>query len=157
VIAAYEDQPYMEDLAVQAVFGGIECRGNLPVTLNGWKAQTGITTTASRLKYTMPEEIGFDLKAVARIDSIINKGIADKAYPGCQLFAAKDGKVFIMKSYGHFTYGKKHAVNNMDLYDIASVTKIVSSAPSLMKMIDDGALKLSDSPGQASSNRKKHE
>jgi beta-glucosidase-like glycosyl hydrolase/CubicO group peptidase (beta-lactamase class C family) len=148
VIAAYEDQPYMEDLAVQAVFGGVSCTGNLPVTLNAWKAQTGIATSASRLKYTMPEEIGFDLRTLARIDSIVNKGIADKAYPGCQVFAAKDGKVFLMKSYGHFTYEKKHAVNNMDLYDIASVTKIMSSAPSLMKMIDDGSLKLSDSLGK---------
>ena len=148
VIAAYEDQAYMEDLAVQVVFGGISCRGNLPVTLNGWKAQTGITSTASRFKYTMPEEIGFDLKTVARIDSIINKGIADKCYPGCQILAAKDGKVFMVKSYGYFTYEKKHAVNNMDLYDIASVTKIMASAPSLMKLVDEGSVKLTDSLGK---------
>lgn len=148
VIQAYEDQAYMEDLAVQAVFGGISCQGNLPVTLNGWQAQTGITTVSSRLKYTVPEEIGFDLKTLARIDSIVNKGIADKAYPGCQVFAAKDGKVFLMKSYGHFTYEKKHVVNNMDMYDIASVTKIMASAPSLMKMIDEGTIKLSDSLGK---------
>ncbi len=148
VIQAYEDQSYIEDLAAQAVFGGISCQGNLPVTLNGWKAQTGIATVSSRLKYTVPEEIGFSLKTLARIDSIVNKGIADKAYPGCQVFAAKDGKVFLMKSYGHFTYEKKHAVNNMDLYDVASVTKIMASAPSLMKMVDDGTIKLSDSLGK---------
>jgi beta-glucosidase-like glycosyl hydrolase/CubicO group peptidase (beta-lactamase class C family) len=148
VIQAYEDQAYMEDLAAQAVFGGIECRGNIPVTLNGWKAQTGITTTASRLHYTLPEEVGYDLKSLARIDSIINKGIADKCYPGCQVFAAKDGKVFLMKSYGHFTYDKKHVVNNKDLYDVASVTKIMSSAPCLMQMVDDGRLSLSDSLGE---------
>lgn len=142
VIAAYEDQPYMEDLAAQAVFGGIACTGNLPVSLNGWRAQTGITTTASRLKYTMPEEVGFNLKVLTRIDSIVNKGITDKCYPGCQVFAAKDGKVFLVKSYGHFTYDKKHAVNNMDLYDVASVTKIMSSAPCLMQMVDEGTLKL---------------
>jgi beta-glucosidase-like glycosyl hydrolase/CubicO group peptidase (beta-lactamase class C family) len=148
VIAAYEDQSYMEDLAAQAIFGGIACRGNLPVTLNGWKAQTGITTVASRFKYTWAEDVGFDQARIARIDSIITKGIADKCYPGCQLLAAKDGKVFMIKSYGHFTYDKKHAVNNMDLYDIASVTKIMASAPGLMKMIDDGHVKLMDSLGK---------
>lgn len=149
VLQAYEDRDYIEDIAVQALFGGISIQGNLPVTLNGWKGQTGITTAApTRLKYTMPEEVGFSPAALKRIDSIINKGITDKAYPGCQVFAAKDGKVFLMKSYGHFTYAKSHAVNNMDLYDIASVTKIMASAPSLMKMVDDSTLNLNERLGK---------
>jgi beta-N-acetylhexosaminidase len=149
VVQAYEDQPYMEDLAVQALFGGISFQGNLPVSLNAWKSETGITSAPpTRLKYTMPEELGIDQQALKRIDSIITKGIADKAYPGCQVYAAKDGKVFLMKSYGHFTYTKEHAVNNSDLYDIASVTKIMATAPSLMKMVDEGTLSLNDSLGK---------
>jgi len=149
VLQAYEDQSYIEDIAVQALFGGISIQGNLPVTLNGWKGQTGITTAApTRFKYTMPEEIGFDLKAMARIDSIVNKGIADKCYPGCQVFAAKDGKVFLNKSYGSFTYDKKHTVTNSDLYDIASVTKIMASTPCLMEMVDQGMLNLNDTLGK---------
>jgi len=67
----------------------------------------------------MPEELGLEVGVIKRIDSIVNKGIADKAYPGCQVFAAKDGKVFLMKSYGYFTYDKTRPVNNTDLYDIA--------------------------------------
>lgn len=149
VMQAYEDQPYDEDIAVQALFGGISFQGNLPVSLNSWQGKTGITTaSATRLKYTVPEEIGFDRKVIARIDSIINKGIADKAYPGCQVFAAKDGKVFMMKSYGYFTYAKEHAVNNMDLYDIASVTKIMASTPCLMEMVDQGTMNLDDPLGK---------
>lgn len=149
VIAAYEDQPYMQDLSVQAMFGGISFSGNLPVTLNHWKGKTGITTPAPvRLKYTVIEELGMDPSLHKRIDSIVNKGISDQAYPGCQVFAAVNGKVFINQSYGHFTYDKKHAVNNNDLYDVASVTKIMATAPSLMKMVDDGAMRLDDRLGQ---------
>lgn len=149
VVQAYEDQPYIEDLAVQALFGGISFSGNLPVTLNHWKGRTGIATAApTRLKYTMPEELGVGEATLKRIDSIVNKGIADKAYPGCQVFAAKDGKVFLVKSYGHFTYEKKHAVANSDLYDIASITKIMASAPCLMQMVDQGTLNLNDSLGK---------
>jgi len=148
VVQAYEDQPYMEDLAVQALFGGISFAGNLPVTLNAWKGKTGIATAApTRLKYTVPEELGIGQATLKRIDSIITKGITDKAYPGCQIFAAKDGKVFLMKSYGHFTYGKNHAVNNMDLYDIASVTKIMATTPCLMQMVDDKSLSLDEQLG----------
>lgn len=143
VVQAYEDQQYIEDLAAQALFGGTAFSGNLPVSLNNWKGKTGITTPdGTRLKYTMPEELGVSTATIKRIDSIVNKGITDKAYPGCQVYAAKDGKVFLMKSYGHFTYEKTHAVNNMDLYDIASVTKIMATTPSVMRMVDDSTLDL---------------
>lgn len=143
VVEAYEDQAYIEDLAAQALFGGTAFSGNLPVSLNNWKGKTGITTPdATRLKYTMPEELGVSAATIKRIDSIVNKGITDKAYPGCQVYAAKDGKVFLMKSYGHFTYEKTHPVNNMDLYDIASVTKIMATTPSVMRMVDDSTLDL---------------
>jgi beta-N-acetylhexosaminidase len=143
VLMSYENQPYIEDISAQIIFGGISAHGKLPVSLTWWKAGTGIKTPKPiRLKYTVPEEIGFDRLSLARIDSIVAKGIREHAYPGCQVFAAKDGKVFLNKSYGHFTYEKKHAVQNNDLYDIASVTKIMATVPSVMVMVDKEQLSL---------------
>ncbi|MDQ3109401.1 MAG: serine hydrolase, partial [Bacteroidota bacterium] len=137
VIMSYEDQDYMEDMSAQLLFGGIPASGKLPVSTNFFKAGTGISTSATRLKYTMPEEIGFSREVLAKIDSIAKDGIKQKAYPGCQVFIAKDGKVIYQKSYGYFTYTPTHAVKNTDLYDIASVTKIMATVPSVMKMVDE--------------------
>ncbi|GAB4138596.1 MAG: glycoside hydrolase family 3 N-terminal domain-containing protein [Bacteroidia bacterium] len=138
VIMAYENQPYMQDMAAQLIFGGISASGKLPVSLHKWKSSRGVATIRPiRFKYTVPEELGFDRKVIGRMDSIIADGISKKAYPGCQLFAAKDGKVFICNSYGYFTYENKRKVNNRDLYDLASVTKIMASTPALMKMQDE--------------------
>lgn len=149
VVMSYESHDYIEDISAQLLFGGVAASGKLPVSTNFWKSGTGISTTATRLKYTMPEEIGFSRSTLDKIDSIVKDGIKQKAYPGCQVFIAKDGKVIYQKSYGYFTYGdpsttKNHAVNNNDLYDIASVTKIVATVPSVMKMVDEKQMKLDD-------------
>ena len=145
VLMSYEDQDYIEDLSAQILFGGVSSSGKLPVSTNYWKAGTGISTPApTRFKYTLPEEIGFSRAVLAKIDSVVNDGIKQKAYPGCQVFIAQHGKVIYQKSYGYFTYTPTHAVNNNDLYDIASVTKIMASVPSVMKMKDENKIKLDE-------------
>ncbi len=145
VLMSYEEQDYLEDLSAQILFGGVSASGKLPVSTNYWKAGTGIATPApTRFKYTMPEEIGFSREVLAKIDSIAKDGIKQKAYPGCQVFIAQHGKVIYQKSYGYFTYSPTHAVNNNDLYDIASITKIVASVPSVMKMKDEKQISLDE-------------
>ncbi|CAN5376550.1 glycoside hydrolase family 3 N-terminal domain-containing protein [soil metagenome] len=145
VVMSYEDQDYIEDMSAQMLFGGISAMGKLPVSTTTWKAGTGISTgPAIRFKYTMPEEIGFSRKTLAKIDSIAKDGITQKAYPGCQVFIAKNGKVIYQKSYGYFTYTPDHAVQNDDLYDIASVTKIMATVPSVMKMSDEKTLNIDE-------------
>lgn len=145
VLLSYENENYIEDLSAQLIFGGISASGKLPVTTNEWKAGTGLATPAPiRFKYTLPEEVGFSRKSLARIDSIVAKGMKEHAFPGCQVFAAKDGKVFLNKSYGYFTYDQSHAVKNDDLYDIASVTKIMATVPSVMKMVDEKKLNIDE-------------
>lgn len=138
VVMSYEDQDYIEEMSAQMIFGGVGASGKLPVSVNAWKAGTGISTQGGiRFKYTMPEEIHFSRNVLAKIDSVIYDGIKQKAYPGCQLLIAKNGKVFYQESYGYFTYTPAHAVNNNDLYDIASVTKIMATVPSVMKMTEE--------------------
>ncbi len=141
VLLSYQSEEYCEDLSAQVLFGGVSASGRLPVSTNMWPAGSGISTPpATRFKYTMPEEIGFSREALERIDSIVAEGIKEHAYPGCQVFAAKDGKVFLNKSYGHFTYEKKRRVSNLDLYDIASITKIVATVPCVMQLVDENKL-----------------
>lgn len=110
----------------------------LPVSTKNWKAGIGLSISAPiRFKYTMPEEIGFSRKAIAKIDSIVSNAMLEKAFPGCQVFIALNGKVIYQQSYGFFTYENKRAVKNNDLYDIASVTKIMATVPAIMKMVDE--------------------
>ncbi|MEI2747680.1 MAG: serine hydrolase domain-containing protein [Ferruginibacter sp.] len=54
----------------------------------------------------------------------------------------RNGKIVIEKTYGHYTYEKKQPVTMNAVYDLASITKILSTTVSLMKLYDEGKLDL---------------
>lgn len=143
-LLAYENSVYAQDIAPQILFGAMPAQGELPFTLNDISRGTGIKYEANgRLQFVMPEEIGVYAEDLKRIDDIAMKGINEKAYPGCQIVAAKDGKVFYRKNFGHLDYSKQQTVNHETLYDLASITKIAASTLSLMKLADEGKLDVS--------------
>jgi len=149
VIMSYEDNNYTGSLSAQLIFGGISSKGKLPVTASPYfRIGSGMETQAPiRFKYTIPEELNIDSKNLSRIDSIAIKGIKEKAYPGCQVFVAKDGKVIYQKSFGYHTYEKKMPVKNDDLYDLASITKIAASIASIMKLVDEHKINIDNTLG----------
>lgn len=141
LILAYQENDYNEDLAPQLIFGGIGARGALPVTINEkWPSGHGITTPGNlRLQYGIPESVGISSEFLGnRIDSIVNIGLAAKAYPGCEIIIARKGMVIFQKSYGYHTYDKRVLVREDDLFDLASVTKISSSLPGFMLLDTEG-------------------
>ena len=71
--------------------------------------------------------------------------IFQKAFPGAQLLVAKQGKIIFHKAYGFHTYDSLQKVNLDDIYDLASVTKIVGPLPALMKLYEEGEIDL-DAP-----------
>lgn len=79
---------------------------------------------------------------IKQLDVFIENAIAKGVFPGCQIFAAKDGEVLMMKSYGHYNYDKNTAVTDTTMYDIASVTKIVATTLALMKLYDEKKLNI---------------
>jgi beta-N-acetylhexosaminidase len=148
LIVAYQDDKDAQEMAAQLIFGATSANGKLPVNVNvQFPINSGIgIKSIRRLKYTLPEEVKINSKVLQHlIDSIAESGIAGKAYPGCQVLIAKDGKVILQSCYGYFTYEKLRAVQKDDLYDIASVTKITAPLPVIMKLCDEKKINL-DSP-----------
>lgn len=146
MIFAYEQRVYAEEGAAQLIFGGIGASGRLPVSTKYWKVGTGINLQdVARLSYVLPEEIYIDSKSLNdTIEDIIREAISKNAFPGCQIVMAKNGKVFYEKSFGYLTYDKKISITDNNLYDLASLTKILSSAPSLMKLYGQKKFALTD-------------
>ena len=86
------------------------------------------------LSESSPEELGINGTILSEIDKIANQGIEQKAYPGCQVLVAVDGKIIYRKSFGNTMYEGGEPVRNDHIYDIASVTKIASSTLALMRL-----------------------
>ena len=144
ILQAFTEDSIMQNLAAQAIFGGIPIRGKLPVSVGGiGSAGEGIQTGEIRMKYTMPEELGLSDHLFQDIDSVVQFAISQHAIPGCQIFASRNGKVFLNQSYGKFTYDDtSRQVSNEVLYDLASVTKIASTTCALMNLYDHNMIDL---------------
>lgn len=150
LVIAYEDTYLPQYITAQALFGAVSMRGRLPVTVSEkFVRGSGVSLISSNdiVKYTLPAELDIDDSCLIKVDSIVNDAIHRKAMPGCQIYASVDGKVIYNKSFGYTTYDNTIPVNNEMLYDIASVTKISSTALAAMWLYDHHLLDLHQTVG----------
>ncbi|GAB2527500.1 glycoside hydrolase family 3 N-terminal domain-containing protein [Rufibacter soli] len=150
VIATYQENELTQDAAAQLIFGGIGAKGKLPVNVsNYFRINDGLKTDGGlRLAYTVPEAVGLRSQDLAQIDTLVNEAIKAKATPGAQVLVAKNGKVIYYKSFGSHTYDNKVPVQNTDLYDLASVTKITTSLAAFMKLSGEGKFDVDKTLGE---------
>jgi len=144
LIISYQDTEVSQKVSAQMIFGSLSFGGRLPVSANDeFMVNTGIDTRVNgKLVYTIPEILDADLDKIKAIDELISSSINDGVFPGCQIMAAKDGKVFYQRSFGYHTYDKKRQVENTDLYDLASLTKIFGSVLAVMKLNDKNKINI---------------
>lgn len=82
-------------------------------------------------------------EALASLDSFMALSVKKGAFPGCQIFASVNGNIIYQKSFGHYTYDTSSpAITDSTLFDIASVTKIMATTLSVMKLMDLGKIDL---------------
>ena len=145
VVLAYENCNIAQDYAAQTIFGGNAARGVMPVTVKGVaKAGDGVKFKATRLGYTIPEEEKISSSMLTKIDSLCEKGIEMKAFPGCQVLVARHGKVVCNRNYGVTDTKSRTPVNVNTIYDLASVSKAAGTLPAIMKLYDRGLINLDD-------------
>ncbi|MEZ7876435.1 MAG: serine hydrolase, partial [Polaribacter sp.] len=144
VIVSYQNSKLSQEISAQLLFGALAAKGKLPVSIGAeFKEGSGITSTnLSRFQYTLPEAAGLSSKKLALIDKMADTIIQEKMAPGFQVFVARNGKVVFEKSYGYHTYDKKIKVKNPDIYDLASLTKILASLPLIMKAEEEVEIRL---------------
>jgi beta-glucosidase-like glycosyl hydrolase/CubicO group peptidase (beta-lactamase class C family) len=149
LLFSYGQTEVSEQMAAQAIMGGIGVSGKLPVTANQkFKEGDGETTKKTRLAYGEPAQVDLNEDLLSKIDSLTLDAIAKKATPGAQVLVAKDGIVVYNKNFGYHTYEGKREVRSDDVYDLASITKIAASLASFMKLVDEGKVSVDDKVSQ---------
>jgi CubicO group peptidase (beta-lactamase class C family) len=142
MVLGYQNSSLAQHIVAQSIFGGLSINGNIPVSTKHFSINSGYSTDSIRLSYGLKLHKNFNKILEYKIDSLIDNAIEEKAIPGCQILIAKKGDVVFNKSYGYHTYENNQLVKNTDLYDLASITKIVATVPALMHMYDNQDLYL---------------
>lgn len=139
LLLAHENSILAQDLATQALFGGVALRGRLSVPTKLFAMGAGLPTQANAsLSFVPPEALDVHAQQLrTRIEDIIWEGLQAEAFPGAQLLLAKDGRVFFYESYGYHTYAQKRPVLRESLYDLASLTKAMGASTALMRLHEE--------------------
>lgn len=144
IVVSYQNSTISQQKSAQLVFGAIEAKGTLPVsTGEHFKVGDGIFYNAIQsLSYGLPERVGMSSEKLKRLDSMANYAVNNKMTPGIQLLVARKGKVIYNKTFGKHTYEGNDPVMPEDLYDVASLTKILATLPLLMELEEKGIVTL---------------
>jgi CubicO group peptidase (beta-lactamase class C family) len=92
-----------------------------------------------------PEEVGMSSARLARVHDIIKAAVANKDFPGAVLLVARRGKVVLREAYGLSQLVPEEKPMTPDLiFDLASISKPVSTATSIMILVEQGRIRLWD-------------
>ncbi len=143
IIVSYQEVPQTLKASAEVITGTRKAIGKLPVHTRDFSTGTGIYLPKIRLRYGTPQEVGANPVSLKRVDSIALAGIGMKAYPGCQILAAKNGIIFYHKTFGYQTYADTVPEKANYLYDLASLTKMLATTVALMKQQEDSVIDIS--------------
>ena len=140
IVVSYQNSEISMRKSAQLIFGAIPAKGTLPVsTGEHFKVGDGfIYNGINSLSYGLPESVGMSSEKLKKLDLMAKRAIDVKAAPGLQILVARKGKVIYNKAFGKHTYEGKEMVDLDDMYDVASLTKILATLPLLMELEEQG-------------------
>ncbi|HEX5704416.1 MAG TPA: exo-beta-N-acetylmuramidase NamZ domain-containing protein [Pyrinomonadaceae bacterium] len=92
-----------------------------------------------------PAVAGVATDRLARIDAVVAESIKNKELPGAVVVASHRGRVVWRKAYGsRAVEPQREAMTTDTMFDLASLTKVVATATSIMILVERGEVRLSD-------------
>lgn len=96
-----------------------------------------------------PDVVGMDPQRLSRIDELAAEGLSAGEMAGCVVCVGRQGRVAFLKAYGDRQVEPQREAMTIDtLFDLASITKPVATATSIMLLVEQGRLRLQDRVAQ---------
>jgi len=97
-----------------------------------------------------PRMVGMSSERLAKIDHVVERGIAAGGYPGASVVVGRRGAAVWEKGFGNLSWERGSAPVSADktIYDLASLTKVVGTTTALMVLYDEGKIHLDDPVSQ---------
>ncbi len=161
-VVGYEDDSLAQRAMADVLLNRKQPSGRLPVTpcAGIQPGSTGMAVPAPGMPHAGDEDPGtgaprqlykvyhvedagvVNPQALDKLSLYIERCVVSRAFPGCRIIAAKDGKVFYNESFGDYMYDKKQPVSTATVYDVASLTKVLSTTLAVMRLYEEGRVRL---------------
>ena len=120
-------------------------RQTLVVGMAGWFCFYSATVVVAGLPRAEPESVGVKSLRLAEIDQVVAQALAARQMPGCVVLIARQGKVVFLDAYGNRAVEPDVIPMTVDtVFDVASLTKPIATATSVMLLAEEGRLGLDD-------------
>ncbi len=154
-ICAWKGNDILQKAMVQTLMGKNHFSGTLPITIpdiaergDGLELEqqpiqfgTSSFSPGKTIKHVMPYEVDVD---VSHVKSLLKEAVSDSAWPGGVLIAGKGGNIFLHEAVGNHTYSSKRLTRKTDIFDLASITKVIATTSAVMKLVEKGQLVLDE-------------
>ncbi|GIW98198.1 MAG: hypothetical protein KatS3mg111_1531 [Pirellulaceae bacterium] len=108
-------------------------------------AQSAAPVARTDVPTVTAEEVGFDGQRLAQIAPLVEQAIAAGNMPGCVICVGRHGKIAYLNAFGLRKVAPDAEPMTIDtLFDLASLTKPVATATSIMRLVEEGRLRLDD-------------
>lgn len=132
--------------SVPGLFAAEHVDGRLTSEIPGiFDLGAGLSFDHTALRFDIPEAVGLRTDSLINVDMIMQEAINDSVFPGGVVGVMKDGAMVWSEGYGYHDYKKTTAVSDDDVYDLASLTKVMGTTTAIMKLVDEGKLSLENS------------
>lgn len=110
---------------------------------------SAVSSLAQGLPLATPASVGMNAAMLDQIETLVNADIADKKLPGAVVIVGRKGKIVYRKAFGNRSLVPTVEKMTVDtIFDVASLTKPVATATSVMILIEQGKLRLNDTIGK---------
>jgi uncharacterized protein YbbC (DUF1343 family)/CubicO group peptidase (beta-lactamase class C family) len=88
---------------------------------------------------------GTAFSGATAVDAVVDQAVASGLIPGAVLIAGHNGTIIYRKAYGQRALVPRREPMTLDtIFDAASLTKVIATTPALMKLFEEGKLRIAD-------------
>lgn len=109
---------------------------------------SAVKIPAQGLPVVKPEDVGMNSAKLDQIETVVKADIEKKMLPGAVVIVGHKGKIVYRKAFGNRSLVPTVEPMTIDtIFDVASLTKPIATATSIMILVEQGKLRLNDTIG----------
>lgn len=127
----------------QVATAGFVCQ--MPLVLSATPSAADEKLSPDWLELVSPGSLGMDTDILEEVDILIKESIAIGHTPGAVVAIGRGNKMCFLKGYGHRQfYPEKEEITLDTIFDLASTTKVASTATAVALVVDQGKISPDD-------------
>lgn len=110
-----------------------------------WLQISSAAPPSNELTPVLPETVGLNAEKLKHIEGTVDAAMKAGELPGAVVLVARHGRIAYWKAFGSRALVPKSEPMTVDtIFDMSSLTKVMATTPSIMRLVEDGILRLDD-------------